>query len=96
MVTMGTMVILKFFNLNAYLHIPRIIPVKFHYNQIKMCFNIGGYNDNGSHFVNVKPKCTSRHPENHSCEGSLQSDKKYILNIYDYHGIGGHFESFQL
>ena len=81
-------------NLNAYLHIPRIIPVKFHYDRIQICFNIYGYNGNCSHFINVKPKCTSTHSKDHSCKVSLQSDNKiYILSIHDYHD--GHFENFQ-
>jgi hypothetical protein len=66
-------------NLNAYLHIPRIIPVKFHYDRIQICFNIYGYNGNCSHYINVKPKCTSTHSKDHSCKVSLQSDRK---NVY--------------
>jgi hypothetical protein len=39
-----------------YDHIPRIIPVKFHYNRVKkIIFNVHGYHANGGHFENVKP-----------------------------------------
>ena len=37
------------------------------------------------------PKCTTTHPNDHSCEISLQSD--IFFNSHGYHGNGGHFEN---
>ena len=67
----------KFQTLNAQLHIPGIISVKFHYNWIKKIFsNFHGYHGNGSHFENVKPRSTSTQPMDLSCEVPLLSNKK--------------------
>jgi hypothetical protein len=51
--------------LNAHLHIPRVIPVIFHYNQIKTTFlSFHGYDGNGGHFKIFYHKCTTTHPKN--------------------------------
>ena len=66
--------------MNAHLHIPRIIPVIFHYNQIKTTFlNFHGYDGNGGHFKIFYHKCTTTHPKKHSYEVSLQSDQSIFL-----------------
>jgi hypothetical protein len=65
-------------------HIPRIIPVKFHYNQIKtiimiiitiiiiIIINTNNNNDNNNNF---NLECTCAHSIDVSCEVSLQLDK---------------------
>ena len=56
--------------------------MKFHYNQItkKTTLKHNGYHGNVGHLKNAYPKCTTTHPNGHSCEVSLQSDK----HIYIY------------
>ena len=40
----------------AHLHIPMIIPVKFHYYRIfKKIFNFHDYHNNGDHFEKIRP-----------------------------------------
>ena len=85
----------KFSPMNELLHIPRTIPVKSHFIQIKyiLCtFMVTmGMVDISEMF---DPEWTSSHPKDHSCEVSLQSDKAYPLNIHGYPGNGGYFETF--
>ena len=52
MVIMGTVAMMKI----AHLHIPMIIPVKFHYYRIfKKIFNFHDYHNNGDHFEKFRP-----------------------------------------
>ena len=70
---MTTVAILNFQTLNAQLHIPRIILVKFHCNKIKQIFfNFMLTMATVAILQMENPKCTSTHPMDHSCEVLLQ------------------------
>ena len=68
--------------LNAHLHIPWIIPVRFHYNRIK---------NNALPFMFTmatvailkknNPKFTTTHPKKHSYKVSLQLDQNLFFNL---------------
>ena len=68
------------------MNISMIIPMKFHYNRIKMIFFTFMVTMSTMAILKIaNHECTTTHAKDHSCEVSLQSDQ----NFHGNHGNGG-------
>jgi hypothetical protein len=72
------------------MNISMIIPMKFHYNRIKMIFFTFMVTMSTVAILKItNHKCTYTHPKDHSCEVSLQSNQNLFSNFHGNHGNGG-------